>query len=298
MVAVTDFRERGRSVVDDPWHEAERLDVIDDRRASIKPLEAWVRRPLLGLGSVVLDGSDQDCFFTHAHATGQRDHLDVDVDAAPERVRADVALLLSEAHDSLKPLARERRALTERDIGTACADGVRGKGHSLDDGVRIRLHQRPIDAGSRISLKPVRHDIAFVGWLLRRGPPLGAGRICGTPAAAQPRVRDESNDRGRVGRADRLLPRLPRAGLLGRGESPVRLVRAEAGSQDRGHSGGTRQDLHHASRYARAGRAALARSFSAIFRALSAVMPGCGWPSSVTSGSSWLSPPPTTPPQR
>ena len=223
VVVVADIGKGARAVGHDPGHERESLDVVDDGRSAVEALLGGIRRPLIGLRALVLDRLEQNRLLADDHAAGQRHDLDVDVDARAQGVRADVALLLGQAHDGFEPLPGQRRALTQRDVRAARADGVRGEGQPLDDGVRIVLHQGSIEARARICLEAVGHDVALVGGLSGRGAPLGAGRISATAAAAQAGVSDDAHERRRIGRADGLLPRLPCAGLFGRGQSAIGL---------------------------------------------------------------------------
>ena len=69
---------------------------------------------------------------------------------------------------------------------------VGGEGDALHDGVRVALHERPVDLGAGVRLEAVGDDVALAGtagWRSRAT----CGR-CGKPAPPRPRRPDSLDD--------------------------------------------------------------------------------------------------------
>jgi hypothetical protein len=124
----------------------------------------------------------------------------VEVEAAAEDVRAEVALGVGLLDRGAQPAGRVHRLAADVDRGEVGADRIRRDDDAFDQRVRVGHHQRQVLAGARLALVGVDHEVVRLAVVLRDEAPLHAGRESGAAAAAQPRVLDQLDQLVRVGR--------------------------------------------------------------------------------------------------
>ena len=100
--------ERGRAVADDPGHGRQGLHVVDDGRHPVQAAFRGMRRPLLGLAALALQGLEQDRLL--AEHVGALDAPDRDRQVVPgtEHVEADETGLFGGRHGRLEAPDRLR----------------------------------------------------------------------------------------------------------------------------------------------------------------------------------------------
>ena len=142
------------------------------------PIEAAlgrVRRPLLGLAALALEGLQQDGLLAEHVGALDRTDRDRDVHPGTEDVEADEARLGRGADRRTEPRDGGRGIGPDRDDHLAGTDREGGDRRALDDRVRVVLEQEGVRAGRRVRAVAVDHDVAA------RRPP------CRRPAAISPR---------------------------------------------------------------------------------------------------------------
>ena len=120
-----------------------------------------VRRPLLGLAALALEGLEQDGLLAEHVGALDRPDRDRDVHRRAEDVEADEARLgrrsrWRDPRRAMAVVASERTAM----IDLARTDGERGDGRALDDRERVVLEEELVRAGRRVRAVAVDHDVA------------------------------------------------------------------------------------------------------------------------------------------
>ena len=160
--AVADVGEGGRRRWPRSRARGQRLDVVDHGR-----LGPTARRES---GTAGAGRAGRACSRSRGaarsprrrRAAGSADDLDVEVEAGAERVGAQVTRLFggldrgSSRRWAVVMLART--AMKPR----ARTDGEGGEGEPLDDGVRVGLHERPVELGAGVGLEAVGDDVPNV----------------------------------------------------------------------------------------------------------------------------------------
>jgi len=247
VVSVTDRGVGGRPVAHDPGHRSQRLDVVDERRLVPQSALGRPRRPLIGLGALVLDRAQEDGLLADRERPGKLANLDPQLPAGAEHVAAEVARSLGRVDRGSQAADRRAVARVDHQVGVRGVDGERRKREALQHGVGIRFHERSIDLRARVGFEAVGDGVAHGGLGGTAGAPLLPGREAAAAPAAQPGL-GHGPDQGlrREGRRGP-TPRRPCAAALRRNQaSPggVRVVGAGSRQQDRGPAPLRLQDLH------------------------------------------------------
>ena len=146
-----------------------------------------MRRALLGLAALALEGLEQDGLLAEHVGALDGPDLDREVVAGAEDVRPMKPASVGgpdgrRRADAMTSLSSARTAMN----ASLRADGVGRDGEALDHRVRVELHQRAVRVRRGVGAVAVRDGIAARRVDGRRGPPLVTGREAGPAAAAQP----------------------------------------------------------------------------------------------------------------
>ena len=79
------------------------------------------------------------------------------------------------------------------------ADRDAGDGHAFDQDERIAFHDHAVGEGAAVAFVGIADDVFPVGFGVRDGLPLDAGREAGAAASAQSRLGDLLDNSGGVG---------------------------------------------------------------------------------------------------
>ena len=112
-------------------------------------------------------------------------HVDVAVEAAAQDVLAKKPGLVGRFDRPLEHLLHVIELAADVDVGDLCADGVAADRASLDDQMRVALHQHVILERARLALVGVAGDVLRLGRVLEDELPLESGREPCPAAAAQ-----------------------------------------------------------------------------------------------------------------
>ena len=165
-------RERRGAVADDPGHGRDGLDVVDDGRQVEQAALGRVRRPLLGLAALALEGLEQDGLLAQHVGALDRSDRDLDVVAGAEDVEADEAGLRRPPR--WPPRAARIASVASARTAMMTSRGADREGRdrgTLDDRERVALEQEAVRARRRVRAVAVDHDVA-------------AGRVGGRPPCA------------------------------------------------------------------------------------------------------------------
>ena len=173
-----------------PRQVGQRLDVVDDRRLAVQPdRRREVRRLQARHATVAFEAFDQRCLLANHVRAGTPVQDDVDAEVAAEDVLADVARRICLVEGSGNPLLRERHLTADVQEALRQTGGVAGDQASLDELMRIELHQQAVLVGAWFALVTVDHEVPRPH-RLRRETPLHTRRETGTAAAQDRRALD------------------------------------------------------------------------------------------------------------
>ncbi len=182
------------AVAHDAGHRGEGLDVVDHGGLVEETALGRPRRPLVGLGPLVLERSEQHGLLAKDERAGKLADLHVQVIPGAQDVRAQVAPCLGLSKGVAQPAHGERARCLDRQVRLVGTHGIGRQGQALQDGVRVPLHERPVQLRSGVGLEPVGDGVAHgIGSSGARSPLLTRG-VAGAAPAAQARLVDEAGD--------------------------------------------------------------------------------------------------------
>src|SRR5664280_1650789 len=154
----------------------DRLNIVDDGGARVQAgnsrkwrLEAW-------LAAATLQGVKQRGLLTTDVSPGPGMHGDIQVEAAPEDVLAQVAGGVRLLDRTQQPAVDMDNLTAQVDEGMVATDGERGDGRALDQDLGGRHHQGDVLAGARLRLVGVDHQVAGASIGSGQKAPLHPGR--------------------------------------------------------------------------------------------------------------------------
>ena len=158
-----------------------------------------MRRSLLGLAALALEGLEEDRLLAEEVGALDRPDRHVEVPARAERVHAEVPGVGGRAHARLEDPDGGGSVGPHRDDRLAGPDRVSRDREPLDDGVGVPLHEDPVGHRRRVRSVAIRDDDPGSRLGRARGAPLVGRGIAGPAATAQPGGADGG---GRSGRAE------------------------------------------------------------------------------------------------
>ena len=181
----TKLRKPLRTIQQDERHVAERLDVIDRRRALIKALDGRKRRLEPRLRALSFERFDECGFFTRLIRTGATMNEHVAIESAAEDVLPEIAGRVRLLELGLEDLLHVVELAADVDVGDLRADRVAGNRAPFDQQMRVALHQHVILERAGLALVGVAADVFRLRRVLEHELPLHAGREAGAAAAAE-----------------------------------------------------------------------------------------------------------------
>ena len=174
-----------RPIQDDERHVAERLDIVHRGRALIEARDRWKRRLDARLRALAFERFDERRFLAGFVRAGAAMHVDVAIEAAAQDVLAEIPGLVRRFDLPLEHLLHVVELAADVDVGDLRADGVAADRASLDDQMRVALHQHVILERPRLAFVGVTGDVLRLGRVLEDELPLESGRESCPAAAAQ-----------------------------------------------------------------------------------------------------------------
>ena len=174
----------------------ERLDVVRDRRLAEEADIDREGRLAARLTAVSLDRVEQRGLLTADVRARALAHLDVEANAAPEDVVAEVAGGSCGLDRVGDPLPGDRVLAAQVEV-PALAPGREARDrHRLDERERIVLDHHPVFERARLALVGVGDEVVRRRCVRRNRLPLAAGRERGAATTDEPAARDLVDDGG------------------------------------------------------------------------------------------------------
>jgi hypothetical protein len=170
----------------DERHVAERLDVVHRGRAGPQPCHRRERRLVARLRPLAFERLEQRGLLARLVGAGAAVHVDLAVEPAAEDVAPDQARCPRLLDRPLEHVLDVQELAADVDVGGARADRVAADETSLDQEVRVALHQQVILERARLALVGVADDVFRLRRLLVDELPLEPGREAGAAPPAQP----------------------------------------------------------------------------------------------------------------
>ena len=204
----TKLAEPLNATINDEWHIANGLDVIDYGRCCVQARyrrEWWLKS---WLTATTLERIQKSSLFTTNICTCTGVHRDAQVESATQNIVAQETSLLRFADRSRYATNRMRHFAPDIDKGVVRPNRIGRDDYALDKRVWSRHHDRDVFAGAWLGLICIYDEVMRLAVVLRNKAPLeSGGEPCAT-SATQPRVLNCGDDR--VGL---LLKRLSKLGV-------------------------------------------------------------------------------------
>ncbi len=223
----TDRREPVGAAFENRHEIGERLDVVDDRRHAVEPLDRRKRRLQPRLAALALERVEQRRLLAADIRAGAAMNGDLEIVTAAEDVLADVSGLARFVERRAENLVAALELAANVDERVMRGDPIRPDQHALDNQMRRVLEQHVIFERAGLGFVAVADEVAH-GLVLRQKRPFLAGRKTRAAAAAQTRLLADVEHVRRLQLAHRALP-LPVAAAL-----PVRVDAAHVDLADPG----------------------------------------------------------------
>jgi len=150
--------------LDDVLHVAERLDVVDDRRAHVEAegggevgrLDAWV-------GTLAFERLDQAGFLTANVGGGATVDVDFEIESGAEDVLADEMLLFRFGDGLFENDGGFGELFADVDVGDVSADGEARDDHALDELVRVLVEDVAVFESAGLRFVRVADEVDGLG---------------------------------------------------------------------------------------------------------------------------------------
>ena len=171
---------------DDVFHMAERLNIVDDRRAHVETERGReIRRLDARVRTLAFEGFDQTRFLAADVSTGTTVDIQFKVKARTENVFADEIFRARLFDRTLYDKRRFGKLLTQVNVSRVRADSKGGDDHALNELMRILMKDVTILEGSRLGLVAIANQIHWLSVVRRNEGPLHSRRKSRTTPAAQ-----------------------------------------------------------------------------------------------------------------
>ena len=212
------------AVGEDPRDGGEGLDVLDDRRAAEQAARRGLRRALLGLAALALEGLEQDGLLAeHVGALDGPDRRARSSWPEPRTSSPAKPRLVQPLDRRLERPDRVGRLGPDGDDRLVGADREGGDQRALEDAVRVPLEERPVGLRRRVGAVAVRDDDAAA----ERAIAAAGARGHDVRQRRQPRRRATSRRSGSRRRRGRAAP-MRRPSRSCPSEPSSRIARREA----------------------------------------------------------------------
>ena len=181
----------------DPRQVRQRLHVVDDGRLPVEPHRRREERRLqAGHAAVALEALDERRLLAHDVGAGAGVQHDVGAEVAAADLRAHVPRCVGLVERRGEALGRQRHLAAHVQEALRETQRVAGDEASLDELVRVALHQQAVLVGAGLALVAVHHQVARPD-VRRAEAPLHPRREAGAAASQQAGRLDLGVHRGR-----------------------------------------------------------------------------------------------------
>ena len=179
--------EPSRPLGDDRGDVEPGFDVVDVGRTAPQALFGRERRARPRPAGASFERTDQRRFFAADEGAGALDQIDVELEAAPEDVVAEDAVVSGLREGHFQPMDGERIFGADIDDALLGAGDVAADRHALDQRMGIAFEFVAIHIGAGVAFIGVADQELAIRRRLAQELPFQAGRETGAAAAAQPR---------------------------------------------------------------------------------------------------------------
>ena len=178
------------AAIDDVRDVRQRLDIVDDGRASERALDRGERRTISRIRALAFERFEQAGFLSADVRAGAAMREDVEVEAGAQDIFAEIVVGVGLCDGGVDDSLLHRELAAQVGVCGMRTDGAARDHDSLDDAVRIEFELVAIREGAGLALVGVAAQVDRLLRVLRDEAPLDAGRKRRAAASAQIRVLD------------------------------------------------------------------------------------------------------------